>query len=115
MATSSRRCSGFDSVAHQPSVRPSMSAKTSDDIVTTDSTAPTTSTESTDVPRDSATVRMTPTMIRMPSGTLMPNAHRHENAVVSQPPRSGPTAAMPPIVDPQTANAIVRSRPRKVR
>ena len=31
--------------------------------------------------------------------------------MVSQPPTSGPTAAMPPIVEPQTAKAIARSRP----
>lgn len=64
--------------------------------------------------RDSLTVSRTPMMIRMPSGMLMPNAHRHENAVVNHPPRSGPTAAMPPMVDPQTAKAMPRSRPRKV-
>ena len=91
-----------------------MSAKTSDAIVTTDRSAPTTSTRSTLWPRDSATVSSTPTMMMMPSGMLIPNAHRHEKAVVSQPPRSGPTAAIPPIVDPQTAKAIVRSRPRNV-
>ena len=44
----------------------------------------------------------------------MPKAHRHENEVVSQPPRRGPTAAIPPIVDPQTAKAMPRSRPWKV-
>lgn len=49
-----------------------------------------------------------------PSGTLMPNAQRHEKSVVSHPPSSGPTAAMPPIVDPHTANAMPRSRPRNV-
>ena len=49
-----------------------------------------------------------------PSGTLMPKAHRHEKYVVSQPPRSGPTAAIPPMVEPQTANAIPRSLPRNV-
>lgn len=44
----------------------------------------------------------------------MPKAQRHENAVVSQPPSSGPTATMPPIVEPHTANAMPRSRPVKV-
>lgn len=44
----------------------------------------------------------------------MPKAQRHENAVVSHPPSRGPTAAMPPMVDPQTAKAMPRSRPRKV-
>ncbi len=32
--------------------------------------------------------------------------------MVSTPPRNGPTAAMPPMVEPQMANAIARSRPR---
>ena len=44
----------------------------------------------------------------------MPKAQRQENSVVSQPPSSGPTAAMPPMVEPHTANAMPRSRPRKV-
>ena len=43
---------------------------------------------------------------------LMPKAHRHEYDVVSQPPSSGPSAAVPPIVEPQTAKAMARSRPR---
>ncbi len=64
--------------------------------------------------RDSATVASTPTMMITPSGTLIPNAHRHEKVVVSQPPSRGPTAVIPPMVDPQTANAIARSRPRNV-
>ncbi len=47
-------------------------------------------------------------------GTLMPKAQRHEKSVVSQPPSSGPTATMPPIVEPQTAKAMPRSRPVNV-
>ena len=53
-------------------------------------------------------------MTARPSGTLIPNAQRHEKDVVSHPPRRGPRAAVPPIVEPHTANAIPRSRPRKV-
>ncbi len=34
--------------------------------------------------------------------------------MVSQPPRSGPTAAIPPITAPQMPNAIARSRPWKL-
>ena len=49
----------------------------------------------------------------MPSGTLIRNAHRHERSVVRTPPRKGPTAAIPPIVDPQIAKAIALSRPLK--
>ncbi len=54
-----------------------------------------------------------PTKTAMPSGTLMPNAQRQEKSVVSQPPNRGPSAAVPPIVDPQTAKAIALSLPRK--
>jgi len=45
---------------------------------------------------------------------LIPKAQRQEKAVVSQPPSSGPRAAVPPIVAPQMPKAIPRSRPRKV-
>ncbi len=48
-----------------------------------------------------------------PTGTLIQNAQRQVWYVVSQPPTSGPTAAMPPIVEPQTAKAMARSRPAK--
>ncbi len=83
-------------------------------MVSTDSRAPTPSMRSTRSLRDSATVRRTPITMMTPSGMLMPNAHRHEKAVVSHPPSRGPTAAIPPIVEPHTAKAIPRSRPRKV-
>ena len=53
-------------------------------------------------------------MTSRPIGRLIPNAHRQEYEVVSQPPNSGPSAAVPPIVDPQMANATPRSRPRKL-
>ena len=48
------------------------------------------------------------------SGMLIPNAQRHEKLVVSQPPSSGPSAAVPPMVAPQTPKAMPRSRPRNV-
>ena len=47
----------------------------------------------------------------MPIGTLMRKAQCQDAYVVSQPPTSGPRAAMPPIVPPQTAKAIARSLP----
>ena len=40
-------------------------------------------------------------------------AQRQEKSVANQPPKTGPTATMPPIVAPQTAKAIPRSRPWK--
>ena len=49
----------------------------------------------------------------MPIGTLMRKAQCHDAYVVSQPPTSGPRAAMPPIVPPQTANATARDLPTK--
>jgi len=81
----------------------------------TDSNAPTRSMpRSTRSSRDSGTSTSVAAMTSTPIGTLMPNAHRQESSVVSQPPRSGPRAADPPMVEPQTANAIARSRPAKV-
>ena len=59
----------------------------------------------------SGTVSQTPTSTMMPIGTLMRKAQCQEALVVSQPPTSGPRAAMPPIVPPQTAKAIARSLP----
>ncbi len=91
-----------------------MSPKTRAPNRTTDSTAPTASRDGAFAARDSATAHRTPIAMMIPSGMLMPKAHRHENEVVSQPPSSGPTAAIPPIVDPHTANAMPRSRPWKV-
>ena len=46
-------------------------------------------------------------------GILIRNAQCHDETVVSQPPTTGPTAAIPPIVEPQIANAIPRSLPLK--
>ena len=48
-----------------------------------------------------------------PIGTLIKNAQCHEKSVVSQPPTSGPIAAMPPIVAPHTAKAAARDLPTK--
>lgn len=64
--------------------------------------------------RVSGTVRTMPTMTSSPTGMLSQNAQRHDTSVASQPPISGPIAAMPPIAEPQTANAMVRARPVKV-
>ena len=50
----------------------------------------------------------------IPSGKLIPKAQRQLKSVASQPPRTGPTATMPPMVAPQTAKAIPRSLPWKV-
>ena len=50
-------------------------------------------------------------MTMMPIGTLMRKAQCHEALVVSQPPTSGPSAAMPPMVPPQTAKATARDLP----
>src|ERR1035437_4891302 len=50
----------------------------------------------------------------MPKGMFIQNAQRHVAFVRSQPPTSGPIAAMPPIVDPHTANAMARSLPTKI-
>ena len=64
--------------------------------------------------RDSATHSSTPTTTSTPNGTLIQKAQCHEKEVVSHPPRTGPTAAIEPIVDPHTAKAMPRSAPRKV-
>lgn len=78
----------------------------------TDSSAPTRSLpRADDSSLDSGTRRRVPATTAILSGMLMPNAHRHEYEVVSQPPSSGPSAAVPPIVEPHTAKAIARSRP----
>ncbi len=61
--------------------------------------------------RVSGTKARMPANTASPTGTLSQNAQRHETSVVSHPPTSGPTAAIPPMVEPQTANAIARSRP----
>ena len=42
---------------------------------------------------------------------LSQKAHRHDTSVASHPPISGPTAAMPPMVEPQMAKAMPRARP----
>jgi hypothetical protein len=56
-----------------------MRPKTRLALVSTESTAPTTSMRrGTPVSRDSETNTSTPRTMRIPSGTLMPNAHRQE-------------------------------------
>ena len=60
----------------------------------------------------SGTSSSTPMMTMMPIGTLIKKAQCQLALVTSQPPTSGPIAAMPPMVAPQTANAIARSLPR---
>ena len=100
---------------HHPMLRPSMRAKTTPPNPMTDSSAPIASTPVRElVSRDSSTSRRVPTMTSRPSGRLIPKAQRQENDVVSHPPSSGPRAAVPPMVDPQTAKAMPRSRPRNV-
>ena len=54
-----------------------------------------------------------PAMMMIPMGKLIPKAQRHSKSVASQPPRTGPIATIPPMVAPQTANAIPRSLPWK--
>ena len=49
-----------------------------------------------------------------PNGMFIQKAQRHVAFVVSQPPTSGPIAAMPPMVDPHTAKAMARSLPTKI-
>ena len=53
-------------------------------------------------------------MIATPSGTLIRKTQRQDASVVSRPPRNGPIAAIPPIVEPQIAKAIARSLPRNI-
>lgn len=55
--------------------------------------------------------REMPTSASSPNGMLSQNTQRQLTSVASQPPTSGPTAAMPPIVEPRIANAMPRSRP----
>lgn len=73
--------------------------------------APTRSIERASGFRDSRTVSRMPRRMSSTIGTLIVNAQCHEKLVVSHPPSSGPSAAMPPIVEPQTAKAMPRSRP----
>ena len=61
----------------------------------------------------SGTVTSTPASTMSPIGTLIRKAQCQDAFVVSHPPTSGPRAAMPPIVPPQTANATARDLPVK--
>ena len=62
--------------------------------------------------RVSGTSARTPITTMTAMGMLIRNAQCQDAYVVSQPPTSGPKAAMPPIVAPHTAKATARSRPR---
>ena len=64
--------------------------------------------------RDSGTRRRASTTMITPSGRLTRKIQRQPANSVSAPPASGPSAAMPPIVAPQTPKAIGRAGPRKV-
>lgn len=100
---------------HQPMLWPSMSAKISAPKPSMLRSRPTTSSPGTAISAlVSSTTSRAPRTTRMPIGTFTRKIHRHEKSVVSQPPRSGPTAAMPAMTEPQIANAITRSLPRKV-
>jgi len=63
--------------------------------------------------RVSGTYRTATTIAAREKGMLIQKAHRQLKSVASQPPSSGPTAAMPPIIEPYTAKAMARSRPWK--
>ena len=63
---------------------------------------------------DSVAKNKRPMMMIRPRGALMLNAQRQEKSVASQPPSTGPTATIPPMVEPQIAKAIPRSLPWKV-
>ena len=102
-------------MSHQPKLRPSMSPNTRLPLARTLRTAPPQSMlRARSLSLDSVTKRKTPMVMRTPRGMLIPKAQFHENSVVSQPPSSGPTATIPPIVEPHTANAMPRSLPWKV-
>ena len=51
------------------------------------------------------------TIAASPIGTLMKKIHSQPKPCVIAPPTSGPIATAPPIVAPQTPNAVPRSRP----
>ena len=63
---------------------------------------------------DSGTMSSAPMMTMSASGGLIQKMSRHEKLVVSHPPSTGPTAAMPAMVAPQMPNAVARSRPLKL-
>lgn len=55
--------------------------------------------------------RSAPAISTAPSGRLTAKAHRQPPPVASAPPSSGPSAAIPLIMEPQMPNATARSRP----
>ncbi len=62
---------------------------------------------------DSSTFACVTSAAAMPIGTFTKKIHSHPSESVSTPPTSGPIATAPPIVAPQTPNAVARSRPVK--
>ena len=101
--------------AHQPYVRPSISAKTSAASPVPMLIAPTASPVGRALAsRDSRTYLSDSTIRTAAMGMLIRKIQRHPKLVVIQPPRIGPRAAMPPIVPPHTPNAAARSLPWKV-
>ena len=62
-------------------------------------------------PRDSGISRNESTNATMPTGTLTKKIHGHENAWVSAPPRTSPTAEPPMAIAAQTPSAFARSFP----
>ena len=95
-------------------MRPSIRPKTKVENITTEIAAPTQSSPPFACGAlDSGTKIASPTRIKRPSGRLIKNAQRQSKSVASHPPRTGPTATIPPMVAPQTAKAIPRSLPWK--
>jgi hypothetical protein len=100
--------------SHHPYCRPSIRANTIPPIPTDERITPPISR-----PRPAVSSRVSGTYLAIristtsPTGMLIQKAQRHDTSVVSQPPTRGPTAAMPPMVEPHTANAMARSFPRK--
>ena len=96
-------------------MRPSIRPKTKVENITTEIAAPTQSSPPFACGAlDSGTKIASPTKIKRPSGRLIRNAQRQSKSVASQPPRTGPTATIPPMVAPQTAKAMPRSLPWKL-
>ena len=101
--------------AHQPYVRPSIRAKTSAARPTPRLTDPSTSPVFlASGSFDSRTYLSDSTISASAIGILIRKIQRQPKCVVSSPPAIGPSAAMPPIVAPQTPKAAARSLPWKV-
>jgi len=63
---------------------------------------------------DSGTSSSAPAITIRHSGGLIQKISRHEKSLVSHPPSTGPTAAMPAMVAPHMPNAAARSLPWKL-